>query len=193
MARFIDEYRDVYGVEPICRLIPIASSTYYAFKAREADRSLSSARAKRDAELRPEIQRVWNQNFQVYGAEKVWKQLNREGIAVARCTVERLMREMGLEGAVRGRRARTTVPGDDAARPMDLVERDFTAERPNRLWVSDLTYVPTWSGFVYVAFVVTCSAAGSWAGGRRVRSGATWRWTRWSRRSGSGRTPPRTG
>jgi putative transposase len=154
MVRFIDDYRDVYGVEPICRVIPIASSTYYAFKAQEADPSLRSARAKRDAELRPEIQRVWDQNLQVYGAEKVWKQLNREGIAVARCTVERLMREMGLEGAVRGRRARTTVPGDDAARPRDLVERDFTAERPNQLWVSDLTYVASWSGFVYVAFVV---------------------------------------
>jgi putative transposase len=154
MVDFIDEYRDVYGVEPICRVIPIASSTYYAFKAREADASLRSARAKRDAELEPEIQRVWDQNHQVYGAEKVWKQLNREGVEVARCTVERLMREMGLEGVVRGRRARTTVPGDDAARPMDLVERDFTAERPNQLWVSDLTYVATWTGFVYVAFVV---------------------------------------
>jgi putative transposase len=154
MVRFIDDHRDVYGVEPICRVIPIASSTYYAFKAREADPSLRSARSKRDEELKPEIQRVWDQNLQVYGAEKVWKQLNREAVAVARCTVERLMREMGLEGVVRGRRARTTVPGDDAVRPMDLVERNFTAERPNQLWVSDLTYVTTWSGFVYVAFVV---------------------------------------
>jgi putative transposase len=97
---------------------------------------------------------VWDQNFQVYGAEKVWKQLNREGIAVARCTVERLMREMGLEGAVRGGRARTTVPGDDAARPMDLVKRDFTATGPDRLWVADITYVPTWEGFVYLAAVL---------------------------------------
>ena len=154
MVRFIDDYRDVYGVEPICRVIPIASSTYYAVKAREADPSLRPARTKRDAELKPEIRRVWDQNLQVYGAEKVWKQLNREDIIVARCTVERLMREMGLEGVVRGRRVRTTVPGDAAARPMDLVDRDFTADRPNRLWVSDLTYVSTWSGFVYVAFVV---------------------------------------
>jgi putative transposase len=154
MVRFIDDYRNVYGVEPICQVIPIASSTYYAFKAREADASLRSARTKRDAELKAEIQRVWNQNHRVYGAEKVWKQLNREAVAVARCTVERLMREMGLEGVVRGRRVRTTVPGDDAARPMDLVDRDFTAERPNQLWVSDLTYVATWRGFVYVAFVV---------------------------------------
>ena len=97
------------------------------------------ARAKRDEELRPEIQRVWDQNLQVYGAEKVWKQMNREGIAVARCTVERLMGGMGLDGTVRGRRCRTTIPADTADRPMDLVERNFTAERPNHLWVSDLT------------------------------------------------------
>jgi hypothetical protein len=113
MVRFIDDYRDVYGVEPICRVIPIASSTYYAFKAREADASLRSARSKRDEALKPEIQRVWDENLQVYGAEKVWRQLNREAITVARCTVERLMRDMGLEGTVRGRRCRTTVPADE--------------------------------------------------------------------------------
>ena len=154
MVRFIDDYRDVYGVEPICRVVPIAPSTYYAVKAQEADPSLRSARAKWDAELKPEIQRVWDRKLQVYRARKVWRQLNREGIAVARCTVERLMGGMGLEGALRGRRAGTTVPGDDAGRPMDLVERDFTAERPNQLWASDLTYVATWRGFVYVAFVI---------------------------------------
>jgi putative transposase len=122
--------------------------------AQEADPSLRSARVKRDAELKPEIQRVWERNLQVYGAEKVWRQLNREGIAVARCTVERLMGDMGLEGTVRGRRCRTTVPAHAAARPLDLVERNFSAERPNQLWVSDLTYVATWRGFVYVAFVI---------------------------------------
>jgi len=154
MVQFIDDYRNVYGVEPICRVIPIASSTYYAFKAQQADPSLRSARAKRDDKLKPEIQRVWDENHQVYGAEKVWKQLNREDITVARCTVARLMREMGLEGVVRGPRCRTTVPAQEADRPLDLVERTFTAERPNRLWVSDLTYVATWSGFVYTAFVI---------------------------------------
>ena len=154
MVQFIDDYRNVYGVEPICRVIPIASSTYYAFKARQADPSLRSARTKRDEKLKPEIQRVWDQNHQVYGAEKVWKQLNREDITVARCTVARLMREMGLEGVVRGPRCRTTVPAQEADCPLDLVERTFTDERPNRLWVSDLTYVATWSGFVYTAFVI---------------------------------------
>ena len=154
MVRFIDDHRDVYGVEPICRVIPISSSTYYAEKALQRDPSRRSARAKRDRALRPEIQRMWDQNRQVYGAEKVWKQLNREGIQVARCTVERLMGDLGLEGTVRGRRCRTTVPSDAAERPLDLVDRDFTAERPNQLWVSDLTYVATWQGFVYVAFVI---------------------------------------
>ena len=154
MTRFIDDHRDVYGVEPICRVIPIASSTYYAFKAREVDPSLRSARSKRDEKLKPEIQRVWDENLQVYGAEKVWRQLNREDITVARCTVERLMRDMGLEGTVRGRRCRTTVPAEEADRPLDLVERNFTAERPNRLWVADLTYVSTRRGFTYVAFVI---------------------------------------
>ena len=141
MTAFIDDYRAEYGVEPICAVLPIAPSTYYAAKSREADPSLRSARAKSDAALRPEIQRVWDENRSVYGAKKVWKQLRREGFAVARCTVVRLMRGMGLRGAVRGRRVRTTVPADMAERPLDLVERDFSAERPNQLWVSDLTYV----------------------------------------------------
>jgi len=155
MVAFIDDHKAEYGVEPICRVLPIAPSTYYAHKAMEQDPSLCSARVRRDVELRPEIRRVWDMNFQVYGVEKVWTQLNREGIVVARCTVARLMREMGLSGAVRDRAFKTTtIPGELAERPMDLVERTFTASRPNELWVSDLTYVATWRGFVYVAFVI---------------------------------------
>ena len=154
MVAFIDDHREAYGVEPICKVLPIAPSTYYAAKAREADPALRSARAQRDEALRAEIQRVWDENRHVYGAKKVWKQLRREGVVVARCTVARLMCDMGLRGVVRGRRVRTTVPADLAERPLDLVERDFTAERPNQLWVSDLTYVATWRGFVYVAFVI---------------------------------------
>lgn len=154
MVRFIDAHREVYGVEPICRVLPIAPSTYYEQKARQADPGRLPARARRDAELREHIRRVWNANFQVYGSRKVWRQLNREDVTVARCTVARLMRNMGLQGAVRGRKYRTTTPDNTAPRPADLVQRDFTATRPNQLWVSDLTYVATWSGFVYVAFVI---------------------------------------
>ncbi len=154
MVTFIDDYRAEYGVEPICAVLPIAPSTYYAHKAWEADPTLRSQRAKRDEMLRVEIQRVWDDNFKVYGAKKVWKQLNREGIAVARCTVAWLMRKMGLEGVVRGRSFKTTIPDEGASRPLDLVDRDFSATRPNQLWVSDLTYVATWRGFVYVAFVI---------------------------------------
>ncbi len=154
MIAFIGDHREAYGVEPICEVMPIAPSTYYAAKAREADPSLRSTRARRDDELRGEVRRVWEENRRVYGVRKVWRQLNREGIEVARCTVARLMREMGLRGAVRGRRVRTTVPADQAERPLDLVQRDFSADRPNQLWVSDLTYVATWRGFVYVAFVI---------------------------------------
>jgi putative transposase len=154
MVSFIDDHRDVYGVEPICRLLPIAPSTYHEQKARQADPGRRPARARRDAVLGGEIQRVWQENRGVYGARKVWRQLAREGIPAARCTVERLMRQMGLVGAVRGRKPRTTVPAEVAARPADLVDRNFTAERPNQLWVADLTYVTTWAGFVYVAFVI---------------------------------------
>jgi putative transposase len=154
MVSFIDENREAYGVEPICTVIPIAPSTYYEQKAREADPDRLPERVKRDAVLKEEIRRVWKGNFQVYGARKVWRQLNREGIRVARCTVERLMGEMGLEGAVRGRKVKTTVPDVSAERPADLVNREFKANRPNELWVADLTYVATWSGFVYVAFVI---------------------------------------
>ena len=149
MTAYIDEHESRFGVEPICRLLPIAPSTYY-----EAKRRPPSARALRDEELKREICRVHKANFGVYGARKVWRQLLREGIQVAHCTVERLMREMGLQGSRRGRRRRTTIPDRSAARPADLVQRNFNATRPNRLWVVDLTYVATWSGFVYVAFVI---------------------------------------
>ena len=155
MVSFIDEHRAEHGVEPICQHLPIAPSTYYEQKARETDPSRLPRRAIRDASLREEIERVWKEHFGVYGVRKVWRQLQREEIAVARCTVERLMRQMGLEGAVRGRGyKRTTVIDEAAARPMDLVQRNFSADRPNQLWVADLTYVASWTGFVYVAFVL---------------------------------------
>jgi len=154
MVDFIDAHRETYGVEPICAVLPIAPSTYYERKACQADPGRLCARAKRDVVLRVDIDRVWEANFRVYGARKVWRQLNREGIHVARCTVGRLMRAMGLRGAVRGRTFKTTVADDTAVRPLDLVSRDFTARRPNELWVADLTYVATWRGFVYVAFVI---------------------------------------
>lgn len=154
MIAFIDDHRGQYGVEPICKVLPIAPSTYYLHKAREADPERRPARAKRDEHLQGEVNRVWKANFEVYGVRKVWRQMNREGIKVARCTVARLMGKLGICGVVRGRRCRTTVPADISERPLDLVKRDFTAERPNALWVSDLTYVATWRGFVYVAFVI---------------------------------------
>jgi transposase InsO family protein len=148
MIAYVDEHKDKFGVEPICELLPIAPSTYY-----EAKKRPPSARAVRDEELRVQIARVHKDNFGVYGVRKIWRQLHREGIAVARCTVERLMVELGLEGARRGRKRRTTIPDEAAPRPADLIERDFSAIRPNQLWVADLTYVATWSGFVYVAFI----------------------------------------
>jgi putative transposase len=155
MVAFIDEHRDVYGVEPMCSVLPIAPSTYYVHRERAADPDCRPARARRDAELRPEVQRVWNDNFQVYGVDKVWEQLGREGTDVARCTVARLMRDLGLRGATRSRAFKvTTVADERAVRPPDLVQRAFTARRPNQLWVADITYVATWVGFAYVAFVV---------------------------------------
>ena len=137
MVSFIDDHREEHGVEPTCRELQIAPSTYYEHKAQEADPSRLSKRAVRDAELRVEIERVWKENFGVYGARKVWRQLRREGVDVARCTVERLMRQMGLRGVVRGRRVQTTIPEDLADRPADLVQRSFQADRPNQLWVAD--------------------------------------------------------
>jgi transposase InsO family protein len=158
MITFIDEQRDVYGVEPICRLLPIAPSTYHAHAARRADRGTLSPRAKRDEVLKSEIRRVFEENFRVYGVRKLWRQLGREGIAVARCTVARLMKAMGLQGAVRGKPVRTTVSDKAVPCPLDRVNRQFQAPRPNVLWVSDFTYVATWTGFVYVAFVIDAYA-----------------------------------
>ena len=155
---FIDEHREVYGVEPICRVLPIAPTTYRLHAARLADLSLRSDRAKRDAELRPEIERVWKANYEVYGVRKVWRQLKREGIAAAKCTVARLMAEMGLAGAIRGKPVRTTVSNPATPCPADRVNRQFHAARPNALWLSDFTYVATWAGFVYAAFVIDAFA-----------------------------------
>lgn len=155
MVRFIDDHRNKFGVEPICAVLPIAPSVYYELKARERDPHRRPARARRDAVLSAQIRRVWQAHREVYGVRKVWKQLLREGYGVARCTVARLMRRLGLAGAVRGRAfRRTTLPDTMATRPPDLVTRQFTATRPNQLWVADLTYVATWRGFVYVAFVI---------------------------------------
>lgn len=154
MMAFIDQHRDEYGVEPICAVLPIAPSTYYEHKARLADPTRDPPRARRDGELKAHIQRVWDNNFQVYGVRKVWRQLNRETISVARCTIARLMGDLGLRGAIRGRRCKTTVCRDELTRPLDQVNRNFRVERPNALWVSDLTYVATWRGFGYVAFVI---------------------------------------
>ena len=154
MIAFIDEHRATYGVEPICRVLPIAPSTYRAHAARRTDPGKLPARSKRDAALMAEIRRVYEANFRVYGVRKVWRQLAREGIVAARCTVARLMRVMGLAGVVRGRRVRTTIPDPAAACPLDRVNRQFKAACPNRLWVADFTYVATWRGFVYAAFVI---------------------------------------
>jgi putative transposase len=154
MVSFIDEHRARYGVEPICAQLPIAPSVYYQHKAEQSSPERRAPRSRRDAALSAQIQRVHMENFQVYGARKVWRQLNREGIAVARCTVERLMRTLELQGVRRGRRCRTTVAEAEAERPADRVNRQFTATRPNQLWVADFTYVATWVGFVYVAFVI---------------------------------------
>jgi transposase InsO family protein len=173
MVAFIEEHRTEYGVEPICTVLPIAPATYYEHRARRRDPELRPARAKRDEELRAEIERVWKANFSVYDAEKVWRELGRAGVDVARCTVERLMRWMGLQGAVRGRAFRVTTRADDSAvRPLDLVERDFRASRPNQLWVADLTYVATWAGFVYVAFVIDVFSRSivGWRVSRSLRS-----------------------
>jgi transposase InsO family protein len=158
MIAFIDDHRGVYGVEPICKVLPIAPSTYYAHAARRLDPGKLSRRAKRDAALKTEIRRVFEANFRVYGVRKIWRQLAREGIAVARCTVARLMKAMGLAGAVRGKPARTTISDRAVPCPLDRVNRQFRAPRPNALWVSDFTYVATWAGFVYVAFVIDAYA-----------------------------------
>jgi putative transposase len=149
MTQYIGANRERWGVEPICRVLQFAPATYYAATTRPP-----SARQLRDEQLKPEITRVWTENRRVYGADKVWTQLGREGHPVARCTVERLMRELGIRGVVRGKTVRTTVADAESERPADLVERRFRASAPNRLWVADLTYVKTHSGWVFVAFIV---------------------------------------
>jgi len=190
MIAFIDEHRAALGVEPICRLLQIAPSTYYAHVVRRQDPQKGSARSRRDAELSLEIKRVFEANFEVYGARKIWRQLGRDGIEVARCTVERLMRSLGLQGVVRGKRAKTTISDKATPCPMDRVNRQFQAPRPNVLWVSDFTYVSTWQGFVYTAFVIDAFArrpitgqrglAGVAHGHGRLRAGC------------AGASPPRT-
>ena len=173
MIAFIDDHREAHGVEPICEVLPIAPSTYRAHTATRRDPAKGSARARRDAVLREKIRRVFDDNFQVYGVRKVWRQLLREGESVARCTVERLMRAMGLQGVVRGKPVRTTVSDKAAPCPQDKVNRQFQAPRPNALWVSDFTYVATWAGFVYVAFVIDTFARRivGWRASRTAHAG----------------------
>jgi len=154
MYALIDEQRAAFGAEPICEVVQVAPSAYRRHAARTRDPSLLSSRAQRDVELAPKIEQVWNANFQVYSADKVWKQMNREGVRVARCTVERLMKRMGLQGVRRGKVVRTTVPDANAPCPLDRVNRHFKADRPDQLWASDFTYVSTWQGWPYVAFVI---------------------------------------
>ncbi len=154
MIGFIDDHRKVYGVEPICRVLPIAPSTYHRHAAQRRDPDRRSARQRRDEELSQSIRRVFAENFEVYGARKVWRQLRREGVRVARCTVERLMGLLGLQGVIRGKPVRTTISDKATPCPLDRVNRQFHAKRPNALWVSDFTYVSTWAGFVYVAFII---------------------------------------
>ena len=173
MIAFVDDHRGAYGVEPICRVLPIAPSTYRAHVARRADPARLSARAKRDAALRPEVQRVFDENFGVYGVRKVWRQLTREGHDVARCTVARLMRAAALQGVIRGKPVRTTVSNKATPCPLDHVNRQFKAKRPNALWLSDFTYVATWAGFVYVAFVIDAYARRivGWRASRTAHAG----------------------
>ncbi|WP_260675107.1 IS3 family transposase [Comamonas aquatica] len=151
---FVDEHRESFGVESICKVLQIAPSGYWRHAAARRNPALRSERSKRADILAPQVQRVWQANMQVYGADKVWRQMNREGVTVARCTVERLMRQLGLRGVIRGKVVRTTVPDTKVACPLDRVNRVFKADRPNQLWVSDFTYVSTWQGWLYVAFVI---------------------------------------
>lgn len=154
MTAFIDEHRAEHGVEPICRVLPIAPSTYHERVAQRRAPERLSVRARRDQDLKPEVMRVFAENFGVYGVRKVWRQMNREGFAVAGCTIARLMRDLGLQGVIRGKPVRTTISNKAAPCPLDHVNRQFHAPAPNMLWVSDFTYVATWAGFVYVAFVI---------------------------------------
>ena len=173
MIAFIDEHRQAHGVESICKVLPIAPSTYHDHAAKRSDPGKLSARAQRDAALKPEVQRVFDENFHVYGARKVWRQLKREGKEVARCTVTRLMKAMGLQGVIRGKPIRTTIQDKAAPCPLDRVNRQFHAPAPNVLWVSDFTYVATWTGFVYVAFVIDVYARRivGWRASRSAHAG----------------------
>jgi len=173
MIAFIDDHRQAHGVEPICRVLPIAPSTYHTHVARRADPSRLPDRIRREADLKVEIRRVFEQNFRVYGVRKVWRQLRREGFSVARCTVARLMRNMGLRGAIRGKTLRTTISDKAAPCPLDRVNRQFHAPAPDRLWLADFTYVSTWAGFVYVAFVIDAFARRivGWRVSRSARGG----------------------
>ena len=172
MKQFVDQHRDALGIEPICKVLQIAPSGYRRHAARQRNPALRCARAKRDDGLVPQIQRVWQVNMQVYGADKLWKQLNREGVRVARCTVERLMKRLGLQGVRRGKVVRTTISDKAAPCPLDRVNRQFKADRPNQLWVSDFTYVSTWQGWLYVAFVIDVFARRivGWRVSRSMRS-----------------------
>jgi putative transposase len=158
MISFVDAYREEHGVEPICKVLPIAPATYHEHALQRRDPERLPPRAKRDNALIAEIKRVFDENFGVYGYRKVWHQMKREGFDVARCTVARLMSKMGLSGVIRGKRVKTTVADKAAPCPRDHVNRQFNADRPNVLWVSDFTYVSTWTGFVYVAFVIDAFA-----------------------------------
>ena len=173
MIAFINDQRAVHGVEPICKVLPIAPSTYHAHDAQRRDPLRLSARARRDLALRVEVRRVFDANYRVYGVRKVWRQLQREGFDVARCTVARLMRAMGLAGVIRGKPVRTTISDRSAPCPRDHVNRQFRAPAPNRLWVSDFTYVATWAGFVYVAFVIDTYARRivGWRASRTAHAG----------------------
>jgi len=173
MIAFIDDHRKEHGIEPICKVLPIAPSTYHDHDAKRRDPERMSARAKRDEELKVQVKRVFDANFSVYGVRKVWLQLLREGFEVARCTVERLMRKMSLKGVIRGKTVRTTVGDKSAPCPLDQVHRQFHAPAPNRLWLSDFTYVPTWSGFVYVAFIIDAFARRivGWRASRTAHTG----------------------
>ena len=173
MIAFIDDHHEAHGVEPICKLLPIAPSTYHAHAARRRDPARQCSRARRDAALMPEIARVFEENFRVYGVRMIWRQLLREGRAVARCTVARLMASMGLQGVIRGKPVRTTVSNKAAPCPLDHVNRQFQAPCPNALWVSDFTYVASWTGFVYVAFVIDAYARRivGWRASRTAHAG----------------------
>jgi transposase InsO family protein len=158
MIAFIDDHRAAHGVEPICKVLSIAPSTYHAHVAKRRDPAKLSARARQDVILKIEVRRVFDENFRVYGVRKVWRQLKREGFDIARCTVSRLMRTMGLQGVIRGKPVKTTIRDKAAPCPLDHVNRQFKASKPNVLWLSDFTYVATWTGFIYVAFVIDAYA-----------------------------------